>query len=71
MLLVGIDLGGTAIKAGAITSEGKIVASLQIPTDLQRGAPDVLDRMAQLAHELGAQSCVGLGVPGLIDQTVG
>jgi glucokinase len=71
VLLVGIDLGGTAIKAGAITSEGKIVARLQIPTDLQRGAADVLDRMAQLARELGVEKCVGLGVPGLIDQTIG
>ncbi|MBK7643139.1 MAG: ROK family protein [Planctomycetes bacterium] len=67
MLLVGIDLGGTAIKAGAISSEGKIVARREIPSALERGASDLLDRMAQLARDLGAQSSVGMGVPGLVD----
>ena len=71
MLLVGIDLGGTAIKAGAISSEGRILARREIPTELERGAPDVLDRMAGLARELGLESSVGLGVPGLIDQQFG
>lgn len=67
MLLVGIDLGGTAIKAGAITSEGEIVARRQIPTQLERGAEDVLDRMAALARELDLQDRVGMGAPGLMD----
>ncbi len=67
VLLVGIDLGGTAIKAGAIRSDGTIVERRQVPTQLERGASDVLDRMAQLARELGLQGCVGMGVPGLID----
>ena len=71
MLLVGIDLGGTAIKAGAITSSGEIVARREIPSALERGASDLLDRMATLARDLGAQSCVGLGVPGLVDLTGG
>ncbi len=71
MLLVGIDLGGTAIKAGAISSEGKIVARREIPSELQRGAADLLDRMAQLARELGVQGCLGMGVPGLVDHALG
>jgi glucokinase len=71
VLLVGIDLGGTAIKAGAINSAGEIVARREIATELGRGAADVLDRMAQLARELGVQGCVGLGVPGLIDPALG
>ena len=71
MLLVGIDLGGTAIKAGAISSEGRILARREIATELERGAPDLLDRMAGLARELGLQASVGLGVPGLIDQQLG
>jgi glucokinase len=71
VLLVGIDLGGTAIKAGAISSEGSIVARREIPTELGRGAADVLDRMAQLARELGVQGRIGIGVPGLVDQALG
>jgi glucokinase len=71
MLLVGIDLGGTAIKAGAITSTGEIVARRQIPSDLERGPEDLLERMAALARELGVEGCVGLGAPGLVDSAAG
>ena len=71
MLLVGIDLGGTAIKAGAVTSEGEIVARREIPSELQRGAADLLERMAGLARELGAQRHLGLGAPGLVDAAAG
>ncbi len=71
MLHVGIDLGGTAIKAGAVSSDGRIVAHEQIPTELERGAEDVLDRIAALARKLGATSSVGLGSPGLVDHAGG
>jgi len=67
LLLVGIDLGGTAIKAGSITPEGEIVARREVPSELERGPADLLDRMAQLARELGVERCLGLGVPGLLD----
>src|SRR5690242_13705727 len=71
MLLVGIDLGGTAIKAGAVSGEGEIVARREIPSQLKRGAADLLDRMAALARELGAQRHLGLGAPGLVDVGAG
>ncbi len=44
MLHVGIDLGGTAIKAGAVDENGRILARQEIPTGFERGAEDVLDR---------------------------
>lgn len=67
MRLVGIDLGGTAIKAGAIRADGTILERRQIPTQLERGAEDLLDRMAQLVRELGFEGRAGIGSPGLID----
>jgi glucokinase len=71
MRLVGIDLGGTAIKAGACDERGIALDSRSIPTGLADGPAAVLDRMAQLARDLGATKRVGVGSPGLIDHAGG
>lgn len=68
---VGIDLGGTAIKAGALDEQGRVLERRSIPTGLESGAAAVLDRMAALARELGATGRVGVGSPGLIDHAAG
>ena len=70
-LRVGIDLGGTAIKAGAVTLEGAVVEQRSIPAELDRGPEDLADRIAGLARELECSAGVGIGVPGLLDRTVG
>lgn len=71
MRQIGIDLGGTAIKAGAVDERGVILERRSIPTGLQDGAAAVLDRMAGLARGLGAEGSVGVGSPGLIDHARG
>ncbi|MBI5365327.1 MAG: ROK family protein [Planctomycetes bacterium] len=71
MRCVGIDLGGTAIKAGAVTPAGEILARGSRATGLEKGAAHVLDTIAELARELGAQGGLGLGVPGLVDHARG
>ncbi|MCY2959595.1 MAG: ROK family protein [Planctomycetota bacterium] len=71
MRLIGIDLGGTAIKAGAVDERGEILERRSIPTGLQDGAAAVLDRMAGLARDLRAENSVGVGSPGLIDHAGG
>lgn len=71
MRCVGIDLGGTAIKAGAVSPSGAILAHGSRPTGLEQGAAHVLDTIAELARELGAQGGLGLGVPGLVDHARG
>lgn len=68
---VGIDLGGTAIKAGAVDENGAVLARRSIPTGLDDGASAVLDRIAALARELGAEGGLGIGSPGLIDHARG
>ncbi len=69
--LIGIDLGGTAIKAGAISPTGQVLSRLTAPTGLAHGASHVLDTIAQLARDLDLTHGLGLGVPGLIDQPRG
>ncbi|MBK7876794.1 MAG: ROK family protein [Planctomycetes bacterium] len=71
MRCVGIDLGGTAIKAGAVSSDGRILDRRSAATGLERGERHVLDTIAALARELGVEGGLGLGVPGLIDRERG
>ncbi len=42
MLYVGIDLGGTGIKAGLVNEEGTIVARAECPTGVERGHEAVI-----------------------------
>lgn len=71
MRCVGIDLGGTAIKAGVVDEHGRVLARRSVATELERGSAHVLATLAGLARELGADGGVGLGVPGLIDRAAG
>ncbi len=66
--IVGIDLGGSAIKAGAVTPGGEILERRSSATGVELGAEAVLDRIAKLAQELGVSGTLGVGTPGLIDR---
>lgn len=75
-LLIGIDLGGTNIKAALVnTDSGEISGLTSTPTQAQEGHDAVIARMAELAHEVirttGQQKDniggIGLGIPGLLD----
>ena len=76
---VGLDLGGTDIKAGLIATDGRIVAKLVRPTLPQREPDAVLAEMASLAVDVITQagvagsSVVGLGVgaPGPLSPSRG
>ncbi|MCA8982003.1 MAG: ROK family protein [Planctomycetes bacterium] len=68
---VGIDIGGTAIKAGAVDADGRIQDELRHDPELARGPEHVVKVLAKLARALGATDRVGLGVPGLVDRTRG
>jgi glucokinase len=68
---VGIDLGGTAIKAGAISGAGAILERRSARVDAGEGAAKLLDRIAGLAKELGAEGALGLGSPGVFDRARG
>jgi glucokinase len=65
--LFGIDFGGTAIKAGAITSEGRVLAEKSVPNGLEAGPAEAFERMADLWRELGDGAPIGIGIAGLID----
>src|SRR5688500_1602085 len=68
---VGLDLGGTAVKAGALSPAGEVLAESGAATDVAEGPDAVLDQLAELARELGVEQRVGVGVPGLLDRERG
>ena len=67
---IGIDLGGTNIKAVAISDEGEVLAQSNAPTYGEDGAAvaeNVARQMAALEAEAGrAASTVGLAAPGMV-----
>lgn len=73
---VGIDIGGTRIKSGAISSTGQILATDTRPTGFIAGPESLLtilaETVAALARQLATRpQAVAFGMPGLIDPAQG
>jgi glucokinase len=69
---VGIDLGGTNLKAALVHEGEGIVETTQQPTEAEQGPDHVVDRIADLAAALidrapGSIAGVGIGSPGAIN----
>ncbi len=70
--LVGIDLGGTSIKAGAIARNGQVLEETGADPGFSRGSAAVLDTLAGVGIALGARGKgLGIGVPGLLQRERG
>lgn len=68
--LIGIDLGGTAIKLGRFDRLGALLAELQVPTPKPAMPGAVAVALAEAVHQLdpGHQAAVvGIGLPGPMD----
>lgn len=75
MYYIGIDLGGTTIKAGLVNEAYEIINELSVPTQNQRQAEEIIKDMAGLCKDLMTESridetqvhSVGIGCPGLVE----
>jgi len=75
MYTIGIDLGGTNIKAGICDGEGKLIKKMSLPTKKEDTADSITDAMAKLCfmllEETGVQEeeleYVGIAAPGTVD----
>lgn len=75
MCLLGIDLGGTTIKAGLVNRNGRVLVKGQVPTGAGEGAAAVLERIKNLARDLVREQGlalkelegIGIGIPGSVD----
>lgn len=71
-LILGIDLGGTAIKLGCCDPQGHCVRSVIIPTPQPSKPEAVLAAIAAAVHEIDPQQtipAIGIGMPGPTDIT--
>jgi len=73
MKLIGVDLGGTNIKAALVNDEGQILRLESVKTMVHEGKEEVCRRMADLINDLAGDEkvMVGIGSPGSIDRKNG
>lgn len=79
MFYIGVDLGGTGIKAGVVDEQGRILAKASCPTGVERGYGPVIADMAKLClealeksgHSLDEVKAIGIGIPGIQDPATG
>lgn len=76
---MGIDLGGTNIKAGVVDDAFRIIGRAKAKTGIPRPAEEVMDAMAECAKVAAADAGVpweqirqvGIGVPGTANEETG
>ncbi len=72
---IGVDLGGTNIKAGMVTDRGKVIVKTSLPTEADKGPDYILDRICEAVENVRRRSGlhkehiggVGVGSPGTLD----
>lgn len=73
--LIGVDVGGTRIQAGAVAADGRILSRSEFPTEARRGAAAVLADLERAVRDLsrGLPGVRGVGVAcaGLIHPVTG
>jgi len=66
---VGVDVGGTYIKAVRRDPEGQVERRVQVPTP--RSPREMIDTIEQIARSVGPGAPVGVGLAGLVDSRRG
>jgi glucokinase len=72
---VGLDVGGTTMKAGVVDDSGQPISSVSLPTEAHRGQEFGLERMCEtIRHAVAAAklrmdqiTAIGVATPGLMD----
>jgi len=72
----GVDLGGTFIKCGIVSSDGQLIVKDKIPTGSGRPFADIVKDMAEFVQRLAIKAgvtaeAVGIGSPGTVDSANG
>ena len=73
--IIGIDLGGTSIKFGILTTEGVVQDKWSIPTNILDGGKNIVpDIVASINHRLNLYNLdkseflgIGMGTPGTVN----
>jgi N-acetylmannosamine-6-phosphate 2-epimerase / N-acetylmannosamine kinase len=76
---VGVDIGGTSIKAGLVSPDGAVSLAVQVPTDAAKGRPAITSGLIQAVEQVLAatrelnQEPAGIGIAtaGAVDERDG
>lgn len=70
--LIGVDLGGTSIRAGRIT-DNKIVHHTRVPTPSNGTVEEVMEQIFSVINECinSSTTSIGVGVPSVVDVDLG
>ena len=79
MYYIGIDIGGTGIKAGVVKENGEIIYKDSIPTQATADYKDLVKSMVELVNKVVADAgvsmddihSIGMGCPGSVDDKRG
>jgi len=75
--VIGVDLGGTNVRAGAFYEDGSEASeSYSNPSNAQQGTQAILESVAKTIKQAAASAptapvCVGMAIPGHIDDDAG
>jgi glucokinase len=78
-LFVGLDVGGSSMKAGVVDDAGKALGSVSLPTEAHRGQEFGLERMCESIRQAVAAgnlkmsdiAAIGVATPGTMDIPAG
>lgn len=78
-LFVGLDVGGSSMKAGVVDDDGRSLAAVNLPTEAHRGQEFGLERMCETIRQAIAAakkkltdiSAIGVATPGTMDIPAG
>ncbi len=70
-MFLGVDIGGTSVKAGILTNDNKLIEKKSIPTNSHDGVKILLPRIKAFVCEYFEHypniKSIGFGVPGVVD----
>src|ERR1700761_748137 len=71
---IGIDLGGTELRAAVVSADGQVLAHTRTATAALMGPAAIIEQMAELVERIApghAVRGVGIGSPGPLDAAAG
>lgn len=76
MYCVGVDIGGTSIKAGVVDEHGKILKKASVKTDVPAGSHKIINDIGNLVLSLVDPNDrdflgIGIGCPGAVNSSTG
>ena len=71
--IIGVDLGGTNIKTGLVSSDGRIIKKYEAKTEAKKGTKKVISNIIKTINEVKSEKIFGIGIgsPGPFDYKTG